>query len=97
MEYLQIYNEIYSNPDIEKRVVVACLAAADQVIHEDPITANHEVRVIWARNVISNPTAAARKLMPVMMVNPIVQAGNPTDNDILWLVQTNIEAYAPIM
>ena len=97
MNYLDIYNGIYSNADIEKKVVVACLQSADTIIHEDASTENHDLRMSWARSVISNPIQAARKMLPVIIVNPIVQSGTYADSDLLWLVQTNINAYALIL
>jgi hypothetical protein len=93
--YTSLFDQIYSDPTFEKQVVIACLTAADTVIHEDPATANHDNRMIWARAVLVNPTQAARKMMPVMLVNPTVQSGSYTDT--LWLVQSNIEAYSLIM
>lgn len=95
--YNEIFDQIYSNPLFEKQVIVACLTAADTIIHEDIATANHDNRLIWARAVLVNPTQAARKMMPVMIVNTTIQSSTYTDTDILWLVQSNIEAYAPVI
>lgn len=93
----EIHDQIYANATFEKQVVVACLSTADQIIREDPATEDHEARLNWARVVISNPTFAARKMMPVMMVNPVVQSGTFSDTDILWLVSTNISIYSVVM
>lgn len=95
--YLELHDTIYASPEIEKRLTVACLMAADTVLHEAASTPNHELRTNFARAVLSNPTASARKLMPAIMTNPDYADSIFTDADLLWLVSFVLEIYAPMM
>lgn len=93
---IELYDAMFSNVDIEKRVVVACLKIADQIIHEDPATENHELRMSFARAVLNNPTGAARKVMPTLIVSPDI-GWDATDAEIQAVIASNVDAYAPVI
>jgi hypothetical protein len=92
-----IYDKIYANPDLEKQVVVACCMVADSIIREDSTITNHEARLRWAQAVIANPTLVARKMMPTLAVNAVIQSGTYTDSDIHWLIAESVNQYALVI
>jgi len=47
--------ELYSDSALRNRVEVALILAAEAVRSEDPATPNHAARLVWAREVFSNP------------------------------------------
>lgn len=60
------YTEIFdlgSNAALRNRVTVACLVAAQAVAAEDPGTANHANRLLWAKSVFSDPLSAGQHML----------------------------------
>jgi hypothetical protein len=110
MNYIDMFDNIFSNSEFEKRLAVACLMATDLILNEnEPVLSvepteeeatslkNYVKRIQFARAILANPLQSARKMMPVMVVNEIIQSGNYTDDDILWNVKNSLENYAGVM
>lgn len=64
--YLELHS-LFSDSDLQDRAEVACIAAAQTIAAEDPVTANHAARVAWARSAWSDPKGTARKLLMAIL------------------------------
>lgn len=95
--YLEIYDNIYASPDLEKRLIVACLKASDQIFQEADTTENHTDRLRWAKAVAENPLRVARLMMPTILTNGTIQSGTYQDSDVQWLVESFLIYYALIV
>jgi hypothetical protein len=68
----------------------AVIKAASSVYAEDPATANHANRVLWADNVLlaGNVDARTSELYRLGMTNTtiVTDGDDATDNDVEWVV-----------
>jgi len=86
------------------QIAGALIAAATNILNEDPATANHLVRRAYANAILTNPLEQAAFFAPGMLTNPTVaaSAGNaPTasgtpiaDGDVDYVVASLFDAYA---
>ena len=60
--YLELYG-LRSNSDLQDRVRVAGVVAAEAIRTEDAGTANHDNRLIWAAEVFSSPVGVTDRLL----------------------------------
>lgn len=51
------------NPDLNNRIRVACIVAAETIRTELVGVTNHANRMIWAKAVFANPGAEAQRMM----------------------------------
>ena len=59
------YDELYglhNESALKNRVAVACIAAAEVIMSEDPTVENHANRLVWASSVFSNPQSEAIRM-----------------------------------
>ena len=98
---LQIYNILYGDDyrPLTNRTISAVLNAANAVINEDPGTANHANRLVWAQAALASReglSAAADEMFVGVCSNPTIQTtGNDaTDNDIQFVVNSLVNSYA---
>lgn len=98
MSLINTYSVRYENTNLKKRVVAAVAKAAMDVIYEDPGTANHANRLIWANNAMQNTASSAEKMMWGIAQNATISADpdNATDNDIQFVVNSLIDAIAGV-
>lgn len=86
------------NTPLFDHVRVATFVAATDIMTEDPATANHPNRLIWAKQVFQDPDAAGKKMMyPVLAQNrgaPIAAIIGADDATVLGAVQTAINVFA---
>ena len=95
--YLEIFDNIYASPNLEKQLIVACLKASDLIFQESTETPNHTERLRWAKAVAENPLRVARLMMPTITTNGTVQSGTYTDTDLQWIVETFLIHYVEIV
>lgn len=95
-----IYNALDTDP-IFVRFQAGCLVSAKDVKAESPETPNHENRLAWANGILSNDLTAVRSrvrahLRLAIAGNAAFQSAgtNVTDNDILFMVASNLDTLA---
>jgi hypothetical protein len=96
--------QLLRNPVFLDQLAGCLLAAASNVLNEDPATPLHLVRRNYANAIIANPLEQATFLAPGMLTNATVaaEAGNAagesgtpvTDNDCDFVVASLFEKYA---
>jgi hypothetical protein len=91
--------EIYAlrfDTDLKNRVMAAIAKAAQDVINESDTTENHANRIIWARDSLTDAQTMAEKFMWAVVGNASIQnnGANSTDNDIQFVVNSNIDTFA---
>lgn len=84
---------------LRKQVAVAIAKAAADISNEDVGTANHDLRIHWARRVsMSNeaPMVEAGVMMWKVLENATLQAdpANATDSDVQFVVNSLIDTFA---
>ena len=87
--------------DLHKKVARAIDKAARDVIAEDPGTANHAERFVWASNVRLRPDnviSEAHQYMVYVLDNATVSAaGNAaTDNDVQFVINGLVNTMAGV-
>lgn len=87
--------------DLHKKVSRAIDVAARNVVNEDPGTANHAERFVWASKARQNPDNIlneAHQWMLAVLDNPtIAAAGNAsTDNDVQFVVDSLVDTMAGV-
>jgi hypothetical protein len=74
------------------------LDAGERILIEDPATANHANRVLWANAVLNEDSAGPmiRRLRIDCAQNPSIAAAGEAciDNDIEYVIATRIDVYA---
>ena len=96
MDYLGIYDLQYRHPDLRTRTQIAICNAAYNVLNEDPATANHANRIVWANSVLASPERMASLEMSLVVQNATIQTqgDNATDNDLQFVVNGLVDQYA---
>lgn len=95
------YTELRSlmdDNDLENRCQVAVIIAANTIQTEDPATANHANRLLWAEKAYGSPGALANKvLMAVLAANKdltVAQIQGATDAQLQTKVDEAIDVFA---
>lgn len=87
---------LYEARALKKQVLVAVVDAADDILVEDPTTANHAERYAWAAKAMANPGAEAdRFLMGILVKNKaltVAQIEGVDTNDNDTAVLTNVQS-----
>jgi hypothetical protein len=95
--YVDLYN-LGANSELRNRVTVACLIAAQSVMVELVTTTNHANRLLWAKDVFSDPHAMGQKmLMAALAANAtlaVAQITGASDAALLATVQGAINLFA---
>jgi len=70
--------------------------AARDIEAEDPGTANHANRIVWAASVKTNRKAMARAMIADVLENATIAAdvSSATDSDVAFVVASLIDTYA---
>ena len=85
--------------DLHKKVARAVDVAARAVVNEDPGTANHSIRIVWAKWMRADPDRvvgeAHRAMLHVLDNATVAAAGNTaTDNDVQFVVNGLVDTLA---
>jgi hypothetical protein len=90
------------NPDLRKKVTVACIMAAEAVGREAPATTLHAERLKWASKVFENPDREAGRMFWAVLAR--VQTDTPgatlaqilaaTDAAVLTSVTAEVNVFA---
>lgn len=99
--YVDIY-DMQENANFRKQVIVASRIAADQILNEDPETANHANRIAWAQQVLGYNGVTHADIVQSMIVavtsNPTLQQAAPNgpwpDGDIQFVVNSLVDIQA---
>lgn len=95
--YTELF-DLHSNTDLLNKVVVACIISAEQIKDEDPGTANHANRLIWAAAVFSNPRAESERMYWALLAAnnaaTVIQIENATDEAIQGQVDDHVDLFA---
>jgi hypothetical protein len=93
---IERYDLQYGHTLLRQRVQVAIESAAYDVINEDPATANHANRIIWANTALNNPERLTAIEMSLVVQNPAIAAAgdNATDGDIQFVVNGLVDPIA---
>lgn len=87
---------LYEARTLKKQVLVAVVDAADDILAEDPGTANHAARYAWAARAMANPSGEAdRFLMGILVKNKnfsVAQIEGVETGDNDSAVLTNVQA-----
>jgi hypothetical protein len=96
MNYLGIYDLQYSHPNLRTQTQIAISNSAYNVLNEDPSTANHANRLIWANNALANFERMMNLEMSLVVQNPTIQAegDNAADSDVQFVVNGLVDYYA---
>jgi hypothetical protein len=86
----------YENSDLNRRVRVAVLIAAEKIRTESPATPNNANRVLWAKETFRDPSTAAQRMLPVVIAKAQVDTPAVTLGQITGAsdatVQTSVDA-----
>lgn len=89
---------LYGHSDLQDKVEVACIVAAEAIRGEDPGTANHANRIIWAKRAFESPTAVRNgMLMALLAANKdltVATIAGATDSQIQDKVDAAVDVFA---
>lgn len=83
---------IYSSSVLRQKVQAAMVKAAFNILNEDAMAVDHVKRMNWAAGVFAGEPVVLNIMMAFVSQNAAVQlaGGLATDNDIEWIVNSNI-------
>lgn len=92
---IEIYN-LSQSDSIKGRVYAAIAKAARDIENEDPGTTNHAERLLWAKDTRSDIDKWVDTMMWDVVSNSTIQTAGETctDNDLQFVINSNIDAYA---
>jgi hypothetical protein len=78
------------------RIAAAIGKAATDVINEDPGTTNHANRLLWAKAAMADIDGLASEYAWTIVQNATIQTSGveATDNDIQFVVNSNVNSWA---
>lgn len=99
MAYADIYNAATDTAIFQPRCMVAMWKAAQDIMAEDPQTADHQRRVAWATNVMRDKAAITPKQLAMQVLRNATIAANPgaaSDGDLQFQVNSVIPSLLDI-
>ena len=97
--YAEIF-ELGSNSALRNKMTVACLVAAQAVLVELGTIPNHANRLLWAKNVFSDPQGMGQKMLMAALAKnaalTVVQITGASDAVLLTAVQGAIDLFAGV-
>lgn len=95
MALLDVYN-LTENAEFKGRIAAAVAKAAYDILNEDAGTTYHAERVVWAKEAMSDPYGVADVIVWTVVQNATIQGSgiNSTDNDIQFVVNSNVNNFA---
>jgi glucose-6-phosphate isomerase len=96
MALIDQYNLQYLHTLLRQRTQIAIESAAYNVLNEDPGSANHANRIVWANTVLNNPEKMMNLEMAMVVQNPTIEAegDNAADSDIQFVVNGLVDYFA---
>ena len=89
---------LFSHSDLQDKVEVACIVAAETIRAEDAGTDNHANRLAWAKRAFTSPTAVRDEmLMALLAANKdatVAQITEATDAAIQAKVDAAVDVFA---
>lgn len=82
---IQQFN-LFDSADFQRRLLMCLLKCANNIVNEDPETANHANRKLLAEKVIRETVIPFRMNLLLPVLNPALQVESPTDSDIEFTV-----------
>jgi len=64
--YAELYG-LFSNASLANRAEVACVVAAEAIRNENPATANHANRLLWAKRVFQGPAGVRNEMLMALL------------------------------
>jgi len=95
MALLDNYNLAVS-AELQNRVAASVAKASFDILNEDPGTAYHAERVVWAKASMKDPTVVTDQMIWTIVQDATIQSHGlaSTDNEIQNVVNGNINNYA---
>ena len=83
---------LFGHGDLRNKIEVACIIAAEAIRVEDPATANHANRLVWAKRAFTSPGAIRDEmLMALLAANSAAEVAAITGaTDVV--IQTKVNA-----
>src|SRR4029077_4215408 len=93
---LERYDLQYMHTLLRQRTQIAIESAAYDVLNEDPGTANHANRILWANDTLAYAERMMSLEMAMVVKNPTIQAegDNAADGDIQFVVNGLVDYFA---
>lgn len=85
-------SDLMRNPEFLGRTRIACLKFASFISLEATTVPAHNTRMRWAQDTFVNPDGAASTVMPVLIMDPKVQADGAaiTDTDLQSALEASV-------
>jgi hypothetical protein len=82
--------------DFLGRLAMAIVDVAGDIRAEDPATANHADRLVWAESVLEDPMAEARRIVYYVLNNATIETklANSTDSELKFTVSGLVDTFA---
>ena len=62
---------LFSENQLQNRIQVACIVAAETIRNEDPGVTNHANRLIWAKAAFENPEGISKKMLMALLAKSL--------------------------
>ena len=86
------------NPDLNNKIRVAVVIAAETVRTENVATANHTNRLLWAKAVFNSPNTEARRMLWAVLAQnkaaTLAQITGATDTAVQTAVDAAVDVFA---
>lgn len=96
--YAEIYDIATTNSALRNKITVACLVAADTIRAENPATANHANRLIWAKRALEHPEEVGAEMTPAVLAQnasaTVAAITGATDAAIQTAVNNAVDLFA---
>ena len=91
------YIDVWTTDALKKQILFACMKTANHILTVEPNNApNHNARVGWAKSVVADPYEAAQKMSVAVICNADVQAGDPDDATVQYIVDVMVDTFAAL-
>jgi hypothetical protein len=82
--------------DFLGRLAMAIVDVAGDIRAEDPATANHADRLVWAESVLEDPMTEARRIVYYVLNNATIETNlaNSTDSELKFTVSGLVDTFA---
>ena len=58
---------LFNDSDLDNKIEVACIVAAETIRNEASETANHVNRLVWAKNAMNGTTAYSKQMLKALL------------------------------
>lgn len=85
---------LFDSAEFQQRLLMCLLKASQNIVAEDPQTANHAKRVFLAEKIIRETVIPFRMNLLLPILNPALDVAAPTDSDIEFTVSQQWDYFA---